>query len=1211
MTTYFEIDVNNRENFNNKSNASDRLSEIAATAEKLKSEVETSRTLKENQYVQALVQKLYSLAEIAKQEIPQNANQNGNLKIAKDQLSAIAKQISQPQTLEAILQVTVSAVRESLQAERAIIYQFDEAGNGNYRPEGKIIAESVLPGISSSQGTTIPAISFIPEKRSPLTGSYSFGSPPGSPGERAFDGADRNANWQNSFSQADNSAISVLIFDDLYQAEISPYQRQLLERFQVRANISQPILVDGKLWGLLIAQQCSSPRQWQETEIYLLSQVALELTIALQRSLFRNQLQKQIEIDRTVGKVIEKIRQSLDIKTIFDTTTSEVRSLLQADRIAVYKFMENWDGEFVAESVAPGWVNLVVQGRSNRVKDTYLRDNQGGRYARGESYAVDDIYKIGHDPCHVQLLEQFEARAYMLVPVFEGEKLWGILAGYQNSGPRKWQDYEVRLLEQIGSQLGLAIQQAEYFQKLESQTRELEEVVARDRSRLTKQEESTSRDRVVARVVERFLQNQEINTIFSVTVREIRSLLDADRVGVFRFYPDAGFDDGEFIAEDVLPGYSSAKAVKIHDHCFGEQYAASYKDGRIQSVADIYDAGLSDCHIDVLSQFQVRANLIVPMLKDQQLWGLLCVHQCREAREWEEDDITFIKKVASQFSVGLQQVEYLDQIQAKSRQLAEAAERDRSVAQIIDKIRETLNVEEIFQITVGEVRRLLKTDRVGVFKFNPDWSGQFIMESVGSNWVKLINKTDIKNLRENILCEGLQSMVQVPTKIKDTYLQDTKGAKYRKKKYFASNDVYNSGFPDCYIQLLEQFEAKAYISVPIIKDGELWGLLATYQNSNSREWEEGEINLMTQIGNQLGIALQQADYLQKLEAQSEQLSAAAERDKKAKEELQQGAIQLLSSVAPVLRGDLTVRAVVTEDEVGTIADAYNNTIQSLRKLVLQLKTAAEQVAQTSKNSEVSIVELSSQAQTQFEEIDRALKEIQEMVGSTEAVTANAEQVTVAVQQANRTVKQGGGAMNRTVEGIMAIRKTVLVARERIKRLSESSQNISKVVSLIGNFATQTNLLALNAALEATRAGEYGKGFAVVADEVRSLARQSAAATAEIEELVEEIQTETSQVATAMETGIRQVVKGSQLVDETRKSLNAIIAATAQITDLVKGITEATGVQNERSQSVTETMTNVAGIANSTSEDAIKLAASFKELLGLAEALQNSVGQFKV
>lgn len=1198
MTTYFDI---NSEPKKVNNNGSDRLPEIASTAEKLKTEIETSRTLKDNQYVQALVQKLHSLAEIAIRETPQGEG-NGGIKMAREKLGEIVRQISKPQNLEAILQVTAGAVRESLQAERVIIYKLDPTPTNSSREEGKVVAESILPGILSCQGTTIPAISFVPEQRSPIDFSYQA--------------AGTNGDWKNYEDNSQttlNRSTPLLVFSDLYQAEISPYQRQLLERFQTRANISQIILIDGKLWGLLIAQQCSSVRQWQEPEIYLLSQIALELTIAIQSSLFRNQLQKQTEIDRTVTQVIEKIRQSLDIETIFKTTTNEVRSLLQADRVAVYQFMEDWDGEFVAESVASGWINLVVEGRSNRVKDTNLRDTQGGRYARGESYAVDDIYKIGHDPCHVQLLEQFEARAYMLVPVFQGQKLWGILAAYQNSGPRKWQGYEVKLLEQIGRQLGLATQQAESFQKLESQAAELAGVVERDRQAIAQQDEATSRDRVVGRVVERFLQNQELEAIFSVTVREVRSLLDADRAGVFRFYPNAGFDDGEFVAEDVLPGYSSAKAVKIHDHCFGEQYAASYRDGRIQSVADIHDAGLSDCHIDVLSQFQVRANLIVPMLKDRQLWGLLCVHQCRGPREWEEDDVAFIKKVASQFSVGLQQSEYLEQIRTKSQKLAEAAERERSQAQIIDKIRQTLNVEEIFQVTVQEVRRLLKTDRVGVFKFNPDWSGQFIMESVGSGWVKLINKTDLKNIRDNILCESIQSLVQIPTLTSDSHLQDTKAAKYRKskKKHFATNDIYKAGFPPCYMELLEQLEAKAYISVPIFKGGDLWGLLATYQNSNPREWEEGEITLMTQIANQLGIALQQADYLQQLEEQSKQLSKAAEREKKAKEQLQQGAIQLLSSVAPVLQGDLTVRAVITEDEVGTIADAYNNTIQSLRQLVMQLKTAAEQVAQTSKNSEVSIVELSTKAQQQFEEIELALKEIQEVAGSTMDVTNNAQQVTVAVERANRTVKEGEGAMNRTVKGILAIRKTVLVARERTKRLSESSQSISKVVSLISNFATQTNLLALNAALEATRAGEYGKGFAVVADEVRSLARQSAAATAEIEELVEEIQTETSQVATAMEMGIRQVVKGNQLVDETRESLNAIIASTAQITQLVKGITEATGVQNERSQSVTKTMTNVAGIANTTSEDAIKLAASFKELLALAEALQTSVGQFKV
>jgi methyl-accepting chemotaxis protein PixJ len=234
-----------------------------------------------------------------------------------------------------------------------------------------------------------------------------------------------------------------------------------------------------------------------------------------------------------------------------------------------------------------------------------------------------------------------------------------------------------------------------------------------------------------------------------------------------------------------------------------------------------------------------------------------------------------------------------------------------------------------------------------------------------------------------------------------------------------------------------------------------------------------------------------------------------------------------------------------------------------------------------------------------------------MVNSTQAVAKNAALVEVAVQEANQTVLQGDTAMNRTVDEIMAIRETVAKTGKKIKRLSESSQKISKAVNLIGNLATQTNLLALNAAIEATRAGEYGKGFAVVADEVRSLARQSAAATTEIEQIVQEIQEETGEVVQAIETGIQQVVEGTNLVNETRQNLNKIVGATAQIQDLVQGITQATQQETQQSKLVTEAMTSVAKIANQTSDNSLQISSSFQELLAMAEDLQSNVGKFKL
>lgn len=322
-------------------------------------------------------------------------------------------------------------------------------------------------------------------------------------------------------------------------------------------------------------------------------------------------------------------------------------------------------------------------------------------------------------------------------------------------------------------------------------------------------------------------------------------------------------------------------------------------------------------------------------------------------------------------------------------------------------------------------------------------------------------------------------------------------------------------------------------------------------------------------------------------------------------------MRVLQALEPSFRGDLTVRAPVSEDEIGTIADGYNTTIQNLRDLVQQVQVVAARVSETSSNNTTSVAVLSAQAQQQVERLERALEQLQLMVTSTQAVAADAQKVQQAVQQANQTVLTGDSLMERTVDGILTIRETVSETAKKIKRLGEATQKISKVVSLIENFATQTNLLALNAAIEATRAGEYGKGFAVVADEVRSLAYQSANATTEIERLVQGIQTGTNEVTEAMEVGIAQVVQGSNLVNETRQSLSAIVAATNQISELVQGITGAASAQSQQSQALTEAMMDVSAISHKTEENSAQISKSFQELLKTSEELQTSFSQFKV
>lgn len=338
---------------------------------------------------------------------------------------------------------------------------------------------------------------------------------------------------------------------------------------------------------------------------------------------------------------------------------------------------------------------------------------------------------------------------------------------------------------------------------------------------------------------------------------------------------------------------------------------------------------------------------------------------------------------------------------------------------------------------------------------------------------------------------------------------------------------------------------------------------------------------------------------------------AAEEQRQLVEVLQNRVLELLEEVEPINDGDLTIRATVTADDIGTIADSYNLMVANLREIVTKVQAAASNVTETTSSNELAVQALSQEALRQAEEIAAALVQVQEMAQSARLVAASAEKAAAVVRQATQSVEEGDEVINRTVEGILAIRETVAQTRQKVKYLGESSQKISTVVNLISEFATQTKMLAFNASIEATRAGEQGRGFAIVADEVRTLAQQSAEASKEIEKLIAAIQGETNEVIAAMETGTEQVVMGTKLVDETRQSLNKITAASHEVSQLVEAIAQAAIQQSGASETVTKTMTNVAQIADNTSKEATFVSSSFEELQLVAKALQEDVAQFKV
>lgn len=397
----------------------------------------------------------------------------------------------------------------------------------------------------------------------------------------------------------------------------------------------------------------------------------------------QQQLQVRDDQQRALNRVISKVRASLDLETIFRTTTKETCKLLRVERVAVYRFFDDWGGEFVNdfEFAEAEWGDLESLGKNTVWNDTYLQEQEGGRYRQNEPLVVSDVYTANLSQCHLDILAQFHIRAYATAPIFIGHKLWGVLAAYQHSQPYDWQTIEIQFLMQVAAHLGFAVKQAELLAEAEQRAEE--------------SQATCEQQHVLFNLITEIRETLDLDTLFKTTVREMRKTLQVDRVGIFQFDAGSQYNSGQFVAEHVLPAYDSAIATPVVDHCFGGTHAAHYQEGRMQVLSDIYRSGLKDCHLHLLEQFQIKAQVITPLIQRGSLWGLLCVHQCSQTREWKATEIQFIKQVAAQFSVALEHAELLTQYRTQAAHLDQALQ---ELKQTNTKLERLMNVDALTQV---------------------------------------------------------------------------------------------------------------------------------------------------------------------------------------------------------------------------------------------------------------------------------------------------------------------------------------------------------------------------------------------------------------------------------------------------------------------------------------------------------------------------------
>ncbi|NMF57830.1 PAS domain S-box protein [Pseudanabaena yagii] len=386
------------------------------------------------------------------------------------------------------------------------------------------------------------------------------------------------------------------------------------------------------------------------------------------RKQIEEQLQLQAKKKQLLFNITNAIRQSLNTEDILHTAVNEVRQLLEVDRVAIYRFQSDWSGEFIIESRANGWIELVGDDVNKIWEDTYLQETQGGRFRHHETMTVNDIYQAGLQPCHIDLLKQFQARAYVITPIFVGDRLWGLFAMYDNSKPHEWTALEVDLLEQIASQLAIAIYQANLYQQVQTELKIRQQAEAAIAQQLNQQ-------RTLGAITQRIRESLDINEILATVTQQVKDVLQCDRVIVFRLYHDGR---SQIVEERVSSEFASLKNQHWEDEVWSQEILDCYWQGQPRIVPDVMNDIWTDCLVDYSREGQIQSKIVAPILQElhdrenhrwvdasqgNKLWGVLVVHACQEKRVWQDAEAQVLQQIANQLAIAIQQASLFEQVQ--------------------------------------------------------------------------------------------------------------------------------------------------------------------------------------------------------------------------------------------------------------------------------------------------------------------------------------------------------------------------------------------------------------------------------------------------------------------------------------------------------------------------------------------------------------------
>lgn len=651
----------------------------------------------------------------------------------------------------------------------------------------------------------------------------------------------------------------------------------------------------------------------------------------------------------------------------------------------------------------------------------------------------------------------------------------------------------------------------------------------------------------IATLEERLRLVSDADAVFAVTVETVRKLLEADRVSVFCFDDDG---EGTFVAESVAAGYPKALRAIIHDPCFNEGYSERYRQGRVLAIDDIYNAGLTDCHIGLLERFAVKANLVGPLMQRDRLFGLLIVHQCDGPRQWSSSDIDLMKQVSGRVGLALS---FAERVRAVAQTSAFTAQLDDLAAQLHGMRDESA----IFQQATTVLQQALDIDKVVAIS---------------------IDDRDIGH----VAGVSMHADVTVDAAAMPADIQFVAA----ELESFRAGHI-NTESCEFTEVLDERTRDAACLSAPVLYQGRLLGILSARQHLTERVWTPAEIELARHISAQTGRAIDMARVLQESDRERRDANERAERESARADTLHQQCVVVFGNDTLPNTADL---------------EARSRQIETLQQQVLELVRASRDTIDLDNRSGPVL------GQT----VSMASEQLQNLVTSAHAVATTMQSAERHRYRVNQALDTSRDAIELVSSTFDIARDMSAASSQQIDILDSYATTIATVTHQILHFVEQMELSALNAQTQSLPEADLQTDHLTLAHQIGSTTRRLVSAAAELEPLLDNLQVEARKASTAVANSTQQIVSGTHLMTELKQDFERVSEANQRLHTLMTDAISVALGQVQAANVVSQTVTTLATSTDiDRAEPVLDATDKLTKLTTLSRELQVGLEQLKV